>query len=454
MPTYAENLIGSVTVGAGGQSTITFSSIPQTYTDLVLRISARGSNTNYWAALALNGSSSNFTLKNVQGNGSAAYSNSDTTNTYSFHQNPSSYTANTFASTEFYIPNYTSANYKSISNETVQENNGTEAYSECTAMLWSNTAAISSITLTSGGGGNFAQYTTAYLYGISNANPSGATGSVPKATGGVISYSNGYWIHTFNSTGTFTPNQSLTVDYLVVAGGGGGGGGDTTGGGGGGGGGVRSTVTATGGGGSLESAISVTAQAYTVTVGAGGSGGVYPPGAASNGSDSSFSTVTSTGGGRGGMNANGSSGGSGGGGGVGTSRTGGAGTSNQGYAGGTGGAGNGGYTVAGGGGGAGGAGGNGSTSGGGGGGGVNVSITGSSVGYAGGGGGGSSNINWANPGGGGGSGGGDSIANSAAGSGTANTGGGGGGESFNTSNGNRQNGGNGGSGIVIVRYPA
>ena len=41
MPTYAENLIGSVTVGAGGSSTITFSSIPSTYTDLVLRISAR-----------------------------------------------------------------------------------------------------------------------------------------------------------------------------------------------------------------------------------------------------------------------------------------------------------------------------------------------------------------------------------------------------------------------------
>lgn len=158
--------IGSVEVGSAGAANITFSSIPQGYTDLQLLISARGSNTNYWAALSLNGSSANFTLKNAQGNGSNAYSNADTTNAFSFHQDSSAMTANTFASTSFYIPNYTSSNYKSISNETVQETNATEAYSELTAMLWSNTAAINSITLTSGGGGNFVQYSTATLYGI------------------------------------------------------------------------------------------------------------------------------------------------------------------------------------------------------------------------------------------------------------------------------------------------
>ena len=168
MATYIQ--IGStVTVGAGGAATITFSSIPSTYTDLQLLISARGTNTNYWAALSLNGSSSNFTLKNVQGTGSLAYSNADTTNAYSFHQNSSGMTANTFASTSFYIPNYAGSTNKSISNETVQETNATEAYSELTAMLWSNTAAITSITLTSGGGGNFAQYSTASLYGIKNS---------------------------------------------------------------------------------------------------------------------------------------------------------------------------------------------------------------------------------------------------------------------------------------------
>ena len=161
--------IATVTVGAGGASTMSFSSIPSTYTDLQLLISARGSNTNYWAALSLNGSSANFTLKNAQGTGSNAYSNADTTNALSFHQDSSAMTANTFASTSFYIPNYTSSNYKSISNETVQETNATEAYAELTAMLWSNTAAINSITLTSGGGGNFVQYSTATLYGISKS---------------------------------------------------------------------------------------------------------------------------------------------------------------------------------------------------------------------------------------------------------------------------------------------
>lgn len=108
-----------------------------------------------------------------------------------------------------------------------------------------------------------------------------------RALGGTVTISGGYVIHTFTSSGTFQPTTRLNnVDYLVVAGGGGGPLNQGGGGAGGGAGGLRSTVTATGGGGSVESALSLTAQAYTVTVGAGGAVGTVGKG--SNGSNSVF----------------------------------------------------------------------------------------------------------------------------------------------------------------------
>jgi hypothetical protein len=123
---------------------------------------------------------------------------------------------------------------------------------------------------------------------------------VPKATGGDITFyssgGNNYFIHTFTSNGTFTPTQSLTADYLVVAGGGGGGAGYSATGAGAGG--LRSTLNNTGGLGTLETALSLTAQAYTVTVGGGGTGGTSQ-GNGTQGVDSVFSSITSAGGGRG-----------------------------------------------------------------------------------------------------------------------------------------------------------
>ncbi len=256
-----------------------------------------------------------------------------------------------------------------------------------------------------------------------------STGSVIlsniSATGGTITTSGSYRIHTFTSSGTFTPNGSLSTEYLVVAGGGAGAGDGSTnkGNGGGGAGGMR---TGTG--------FSVTAQAYTITVGAGGVGASSANRV--SGSDSTFSSITSTGGGGGGYYSNtaGAYGGSGGGGGAdsggggnyvsGQGQAGAAGTSNQG-------------------GGGGGAGEAGNTDGTGqGGDGVASSISGSSVTYAGGGG-GSAQGGTARAGGDGG--GGDS--GSAGVSGTANTGGGGGAQ---VNNGGSS--GSGGSGIVIIRY--
>jgi|DEB0MinimDraft_4_1074332.scaffolds.fasta_scaffold01455_6 hypothetical protein len=300
------------------------------------------------------------------------------------------------------------------------------------------------------------------------------------ATGGTITTSGDFKIHTFTGPGTFcvscagNPAGSVLVDYMVVAGGGGAGGsGSTSGGGGygsgaGGAGGYReSSGTASGCYtvsplGACVSALSVSVTGYPITVGAGGAGGPTPAPSTPaqigvSGSNSVFSTITSTGGGGGaGATTCGSDGGSGGG----KSTSGGFGSGNtppvsppQGN--------NGGSTD-----------GNGNVGGGGGGGatgagGQGGSGAGPQIGGAGGAG-ATSSINTtptARAGGGAGGGGGDAPANNAGGTATAgggnggntgvagsnatiNTGGGGGGSGGNPG----KTGGSGGSGIVIIRY--
>ena len=162
-------LIASSTVGSGGSSSVAFSSIASTWTDLCLKISARTNTALADGGLALemrlNGSSTSQTAKRLQGTGSAA--NSDTY--FYLNIDGSDYTASTFGNTEIYIPNYASSNYKSSSADSVSENNATGAYSNLSALLWSNTAAVSSITLVPISGALFVQNSTFYLYGVKNA---------------------------------------------------------------------------------------------------------------------------------------------------------------------------------------------------------------------------------------------------------------------------------------------
>jgi hypothetical protein len=103
------------------------------------------------------------------GNGSSASSGNDTNMYITSSIVPSTSTASTFSNAELYIPNYAGSNNKSSSVDGVSENNATASNMALTANLWSDTAAITSIKLTPAGGGNFVQYSTAYLYGISNA---------------------------------------------------------------------------------------------------------------------------------------------------------------------------------------------------------------------------------------------------------------------------------------------
>ena len=166
-------LISSVTVGAGGASSMAFSSIPATYTDLKVVVSGR---CDYAAArmnvnLQVNGSNSSYSNRVLSGDGSATSSGSNytgTTQIYVNEINAATSTSNSFSNFEIYFPNYAGSNYKSISADSVYENNGTTAFQILCAGLWSNTSAITSINL-SNGAGNFVQYSTAYLYGISNS---------------------------------------------------------------------------------------------------------------------------------------------------------------------------------------------------------------------------------------------------------------------------------------------
>ena len=159
--------IASVAVGSGGSAAITFSSIPATYTDLALKLSLRTSSTGGDAYIKFNTSSSNFSRRDLYGDGSSAASSSASDN-YAGNINNTNQTASTFSVMEIYIPNYAGSTNKSFSSETNQENNATAAFARLLAGLWSQTAAITDIEITPNTG-NWVQYSTAVLYGISKS---------------------------------------------------------------------------------------------------------------------------------------------------------------------------------------------------------------------------------------------------------------------------------------------
>ena len=161
--------IASVTVGGAGAASMDFTSIPATYTDLCVKVSARdlqpGVTDNI--QIQFNGSSANLSSKVIEGNGSSASSYSDT-QIYGRSVGAGA-TANTFGSTEFYITNYAGSTNKSVSVDSVSETNATTAYATLTAGLWSNTAVITSISIKPTAAVNLVQYSTATLYGIKSS---------------------------------------------------------------------------------------------------------------------------------------------------------------------------------------------------------------------------------------------------------------------------------------------
>lgn len=162
-------LIASSTVGVLGASNISFTSIPSTYTDLILYTSVRSLVAGYGTDMniTINGSTSSFSSRRIFGYNGSVYS--DTQTNVSGVVNGATSTSSTFASNYLYFPNYAGSNNKSYMIDGVIENNSSIALLELSANLWSNTAAINSITVADATGASLVQYSSAYLYGVKNA---------------------------------------------------------------------------------------------------------------------------------------------------------------------------------------------------------------------------------------------------------------------------------------------
>lgn len=153
---------------ASAQASITFSDIPQTYTDLYLVMSARSSRgTEPFDAVLIkpNNVTANQSFRGLFGTGSTTGSFTDT-KISGGAATASGATANTFANVSVYIPNYTSSVAKSFSTDSVTENNATNTRQALFASLWNDTPAITSLVIIPEVSTNFVQYTSASLYGI------------------------------------------------------------------------------------------------------------------------------------------------------------------------------------------------------------------------------------------------------------------------------------------------
>jgi hypothetical protein len=165
-------LISSVTVSSASVANIEFTSIPQTYTDLLVKLSTRQTKSDGYSEIymKINNSSSDFTIKVINCVGTSVTSYSHTVGIVGSALGvTSSGGTSSFSNNEIYIPNYTSSNYKSyFADGAVDRNHTTWNPKDLIAGLWSNTSAITSLLFESPGY-NIEQYSTAYLYGISNA---------------------------------------------------------------------------------------------------------------------------------------------------------------------------------------------------------------------------------------------------------------------------------------------
>jgi hypothetical protein len=169
MPTTMK-LIAKQSLGSAA-STIDFTSIPGTYTDLHLVMSIRGTRSDIveLVRLRFNGATSdtNHSCRVLFGNGGGT--SSTTISDCRIGAVPAGTAiANTFSSSEAYLPNYAGSTNKSYSATNMRPNNSSSFDIEATAGLWSSTAAITSISVQAILS-TFAANTSAFLYGITKA---------------------------------------------------------------------------------------------------------------------------------------------------------------------------------------------------------------------------------------------------------------------------------------------
>lgn len=168
MATY--KLISSFELSSTASS-ITFSSIPQTYTDLVLKISARMSSSSGGLFVLPNNASTGYQCRRITREGGGTSADLLTGNYWFAYNNGSWSPSNTFSTNSYYIPNYTNTTWNKVASTdtTTTNTSSTTVFQGFNAQRITSTSAITSIVINPEGGGTFSTSSGFYLYGISNA---------------------------------------------------------------------------------------------------------------------------------------------------------------------------------------------------------------------------------------------------------------------------------------------
>jgi hypothetical protein len=167
--------IATTTVGSGGSSTITFSSITGTYNHLQIRMIARTNRTGYSNDLLKitfnSDTGSNYANHYLYGDGGSAGAGANSSQTSMQNWVMSTDAANTsvFGASVIDILDYSNTNkYKTLRSLGGFDNNG-DGYIVLNSGLWQSTSAITSISITMNSGTSFKQYSSFALYGIKAA---------------------------------------------------------------------------------------------------------------------------------------------------------------------------------------------------------------------------------------------------------------------------------------------
>jgi hypothetical protein len=166
--------ISTVTVGVGGATDVTFSSIPATYKHLQIRAIARGTDASKDINIyfQLNGdTATNYSSHGLYGTGAtvASYGNTSDANPAAFRVSSANSASGTFGTGVMDVIDYAATNkFKTIQSLTGHDENGSGGFIFLFSANWRSTSAVTSIKLY-GLGSNLAQYSSFALYGIRGA---------------------------------------------------------------------------------------------------------------------------------------------------------------------------------------------------------------------------------------------------------------------------------------------
>jgi hypothetical protein len=175
-PSGAYDSIATTTVGAGGSSSVTFSSIPSGYTHLQVRVLGRsnrtGTTTDYLELTFNSDTGANYSLHQLLGDGSTASANSSTSQNYAIVSRISTAdsSASMFGGIVLDILDYANTSkYKTTRSLGGTDQNGSGAI-YLNSGLWMSASAITSVTVKPSSANSFVQYSSIALYGIRGGN--------------------------------------------------------------------------------------------------------------------------------------------------------------------------------------------------------------------------------------------------------------------------------------------